>query len=493
MSVRKKIARGALWVLLEKFGQQAMTLGIFLAVARLVGPEQFGLFSLAFVVVILIQTIMTGIVDGVVSQHIEDDPRLSTLFWAIFGLGTAMSLGTGALAAPFATLMKDERVESLLLCLSPLPLLTATAAVPTALVQARMDFRVFTLRSLASTLVGGLVAIVMAVKGAGAYSMVAQQIATLIVVNLIIWPGAGWRPRTIYDRTLLRPMLAPGLKMTGSQILDFLEIHGPRILVGLFLGPVQAGYYAFALRIYLALREVVVLPATVVLFPALAHIKHDRAETHKIFGWVVTLTGFVAFPAIAGTAATAPLFVPLFFGPAWKEATPVLQLLLLGMIWSPLVLILRDLLRALGMTGAFVTFQSMLSGTAFFVMIFLAPLGLIPVIWGKVAMAFLAFPLILSVTERATGLRLWPTMLQLWPFILASMAMGAAVDALDAGGLRFVRDWTALAASVVSGIVVYSAVCLPLRVRQFGTFVTHIKALRGKGAIRPETGTPPGI
>ena len=49
----------------------------------------------------------------------------------------------------------SERLAGLLQLLATVPFLRAVSTIPTVLMQARMEFRVFTLRTLVSTILGG--------------------------------------------------------------------------------------------------------------------------------------------------------------------------------------------------------------------------------------------------------------------------------------------------------------------------------------------------
>ena len=92
MSLQTRMAKGVMWSLLEKGGQQAISFLVFMVIARLVGPEEYGLANICFVFFAVANLIVLSIVDGVVNLQIEDDERLSTLFWAVLGIGVALAL-----------------------------------------------------------------------------------------------------------------------------------------------------------------------------------------------------------------------------------------------------------------------------------------------------------------------------------------------------------------------------------------------------------------
>ena len=98
MSIRKKMAKGAFWLFLEKGAQQLSSFVVFAVIARMIGPEEYGLVALCAVLISLTINIINGMTDAIVSMHIQDDARLSSLFWLILGGGFAFSLSFGAIA-----------------------------------------------------------------------------------------------------------------------------------------------------------------------------------------------------------------------------------------------------------------------------------------------------------------------------------------------------------------------------------------------------------
>ncbi len=485
MSVRLRMARGMMWVLLEKVGQQLLGFVVFLIVARLIGPEEFGLAGLCTVFSSFAIFIVFGSVDAVISQQLTDDRRLSTLFWPVIGIGVFLSLLTYFSAAPFAGVMEEERLAGLLRHLAILPFLTAASSVPTVLMQARMEFRLFTVRTLVSTVIGGTVGIVLALRDHGAYALVYQQITQQVVSNLIIWPSARWRPRLMVDGALLGGILAPGIRMTGSTFINFLDTQVPRLLIGLVLGPLHTGYYAFVFRLYFSLREILVLPITSVLYPALAQISRDPENVRRLLGQILYFTAILVLPALVGAAATAPLFVPLFFGDSWTPTVPFLQWFLLAMAPSPFLLVFRELLRAHQKTGAFLRIQLLVTGLNLLVIALLVGRGLVVMTIGMTVTALALFPLAIALTSRASGFRLFPEFTRVIPPILASALMAAGIAGWRHGGLQPGSPWVNLAVVLLLGFLIYTATLTALQFRQLRALSTQLLRLLRQKAVPP--------
>jgi teichuronic acid exporter len=481
MALRKKMAHGMLWVLLEKGGQQGMLFITFAILARLIGPEEFGLYSLCYAVISLWILVISCLGDGVISKRTEEHKDLCTVFWTVLGIGLFLSVVTIASAYPFAVVMKDERLVRMMLLLSIIPFLSAVSVVPSALVQARMDFRIFTIRSLTATFISGAAGIYMAYHGAGAYSMIWQQILQQLIVNAIIWPSAGWRPGKSFHPDRVPEMMKPGFSIMWSQMINFLEVYGPRLIVGFSIGPVAVGIYSFALRLWQSLREVVLIPVSTAFFPALSTINHDNAEMRRLLKQMLFLVGFTLFPLMAGIIALAPQFVPLLFGPKWGDAVFILQLMFVRAIPMPFFTILRDYLRAINRTDQLLVFQITTLILTLGVVIWQAPAGLIPMSMGLIAVSFLSLPIMIWTVSRTAGTGLWEDLLQLFPSLFASALAAAAVMGLDHYSLHPADPWLHLLYSAVIGLVVYAVAGIGLQYRAIKELAAKLpKLLRRK-------------
>lgn len=484
MSIRKKMAFGAAWTFLEKAGQQIMFLVVFAILAHLIGPEEFGLYSVCLAVVMFSTMVIYASVDSIIIHKIESDLELSTLFWATASIGALFSIITFALAGPFAGWMRDARLELILQSLSPLPFLTALAVVPTGLVSSRMDFKLFTIRSLISTFVGGVVGIACALKGGGAYSLVFQQIAGQIMVNIIIWPSIRWVPKFLFSMKALPHVLLPGMKMMGSSMLNYFELNIGRMVIGLYLGAVAVGYYSFVMRLWVVLREVLLQPITNVLFPALALVKEDKQESDKLIAQIIFFAGLFIFPAVSGVMAISPQFVPLFFGASWAPAIPIMQLLLISAVVGPFLLIMRDVMRVKNRIGIYFMLQGALLALTTLATFLLAPMGLATLCLGLIALLPIVIAAHIYVVEKHSGVKLTAKYARIWRSLFASAVMYGVIWLADHFSFHPANAYAHLAFSIAIGAVVYGALCWILEYKEI---VALIEKLRGVMRARKNT------
>src|SRR5690606_1013813 len=155
--LRDRAVGGVLWSAFGTALRVGMTLAAQIALARILGPEPFGLFAVALVVIALSSLFAeVGLAYGLI-QKPEVGPRdirFAFTWQVLLGLGVmgVVLAGAGLVAAA----MDEPRAAGVLRALAPGILLGALAATPTMLLRRRMDFKWLQLAGATAYAVGYL-------------------------------------------------------------------------------------------------------------------------------------------------------------------------------------------------------------------------------------------------------------------------------------------------------------------------------------------------
>ena len=81
MSLKQKTVKGIVWSFLEKWCNQLVSTTVFLVLARLLGPEAFGLTALASVFLAFMTTFLQqGFAEAIIQREKLDPEHLDTAF-----------------------------------------------------------------------------------------------------------------------------------------------------------------------------------------------------------------------------------------------------------------------------------------------------------------------------------------------------------------------------------------------------------------------------
>src|SRR3954471_24497562 len=203
--MEERAIRGIPWTLLSYAVNKALRVAATIVLARLLGPSDFGLVALAVLAMAGISVLSDLGLGGVlVVRQDLDRHAQGTVFSLMLITGGAGTLLVAALA-PLAALAFDEpRLTPVLIALSCSVLLRVCAWFYATLIQRELEFaRGFT-ASVAET-AGYIVAtVVLAVLGAGVWSLVAGEIVSALALLAALLKLAPYRVRPTFDRGMAR-------------------------------------------------------------------------------------------------------------------------------------------------------------------------------------------------------------------------------------------------------------------------------------------------
>src|SRR5690606_28011111 len=188
--LRERAIGSVLWSAFGTALRVGMQLAAQIALARLLGPEPFGLFAVALVVIALSGLFAeVGLAYGLIQKPVVGREDIRFAFtWQLL-LGLLVMLVVLASAGPIARALDDARAAGVLRALAPGILLGALAATPTMLLRRRMQFKWLQLSGVAAYALGYLglgLPLVLAGWQVGAL-VVAYLVHATVLLALAFW------------------------------------------------------------------------------------------------------------------------------------------------------------------------------------------------------------------------------------------------------------------------------------------------------------------
>ncbi|MGB7262565.1 MAG: oligosaccharide flippase family protein, partial [Albidovulum sp.] len=336
MTIGGKFAKGVAWMAAGGWTEQAINFGVFVTMAKLLGPELFGLLSMAAVFIVPAEALVReSVSEYLIAAHDPTDEDYNATFWLTTGLGLGLAVLLWLIAGPIAYVYGQEIVAGLIRGLSVTVLLIAFTAVPVAILRREFNFRVLSLRAIAGVIVGGTVGIGMALSGWGVWSFVGQWIAMISTNVVMAWTAVDWRPGLKTTRGHMHRAGHFGAQVLGLRMAELAVVQMPTLLIGATLGPLATGLYSLCWRLVETLTFLISTPLRMVSQPAFAAVTREGGRAGDLLLDIARMTGVVAFPFFVGLAVVAEPILRLFFGEEWLGAAPVLSVMaFLGLYFS---------------------------------------------------------------------------------------------------------------------------------------------------------------
>ena len=211
--LRDEAARGAIWSLAAQWGIKMSGLVTFVILARILAPEQFGVMALASTLAFVLTLLADFGFSAYLIQATNPDQRtFSTAFWVSVSTSAALALLLVALAWPLSDFFEAPEAAPVIAALSMTVLVDSLRSVPGALLKRRFQFGALAMQMLVGNITGQIVAIGLALAGAGVWALVGQAWTLSLVSLVLIVRAARWRPIAgvlrldgSADRSLRRP------------------------------------------------------------------------------------------------------------------------------------------------------------------------------------------------------------------------------------------------------------------------------------------------
>jgi O-antigen/teichoic acid export membrane protein len=482
------------------FGQ-ALNLAIYLVLARLATPTEFGQLS-AGAILVAFGGLITG--SGMAAALIQRRDRVeegaNTALVATVTAGVGFSLAALAAAPLIGLFFGSREIAYVAAAASGWILLNSATAVPDALMQRRFSFLRRVVVEPLGIVVFGATAIATVASGLGVWGLVLGNTAQYLTMLVAAWVLAGWRPRLrLASFSLWREMIDYGRHVIAAELIRRAGGQGRKALIGAFIGTAPLGQYTYAQRISQKPHGLVVYAVAYVLFPAFSRISHDAARMRAAFlralRWVALVgmpIGFVLLPL--GT----PLAV-LVFGEPWRLAGQAAMAMCAYTGFRSLVSVSSEACKATGEPRALVRLNTISALLTLALVAAAIPLGLpavgVAISLGTIYTAVLSLRIvgrIIDVPTRQMLAAIGPPLGAALVMALALLPLEAFVieaDARDtAPGLALLAGELALAAGIYLAVLRVSA---PEMAREMASIARTLRdrisrrRLTGAEAARP--------
>jgi len=358
-SLGRHAVSGARWAAVGKGGQQIVQSASALVLARLLTPDDFGLYGMLTVVLGLVLVFRDLGVGAYVVRWRDPDPdSLSGLFWVNTVVTLVLSLFMLALSPLLGGLYRDSRIAPLFAASSLGFLGAGLGIVPQALLLRGLRYRSIALAEFIGVVAGAAAAVICALAGLGAWSLVAQSACLAITTSAAVIIYARWMPHLPWNASYrgLRTALGFSANVVGYGVSNHLMQSWDYLVMGRVLGASAVGPYALAYKYILYPLRNIGGVVYRVMYPALARVSDETDRMLSAFIRVLTTVAVFTFPIVIGLAAVSNEFVEVALGNKWMEAAPLIVALTpLGLVQSLLPSI-REGYQVLGQTRQLMRF-----------------------------------------------------------------------------------------------------------------------------------------
>jgi O-antigen/teichoic acid export membrane protein len=325
------------WSFFGEIASKAVTPAVFVVLARLLSPEDYGVVAAATMVISFSQIFWeAGMGKAIIQYQGDRAAAANAAFWINNALGLFVA---GVLVASSGLvadrIFHDPRVAPVLQVMALQVLLSASVSVHTALLQKDLSFQHLFWVRLATVGIPGLASIPLAWYDMGYWALVAGTLTGQVFQVAILWKTSPWRPRLAFEPKVVKELVRFGGWVAATALLAWFYTWADSFIVGIYLGPHELGLYRTGNALVIMIYGLLFNPLMPVLYSHLSAVSKDRARIRATMIRVIKILTFLSLPLAAIIAANADFIGDLVFGQKWQGVGLVITAMALthGVSW----------------------------------------------------------------------------------------------------------------------------------------------------------------
>jgi len=335
-SLNQQTKSGVIWDLSGAFIRQFALLFISILLARLLEPEEFGILGMAMVFISISEVFTdVGFTSGLIQQKETKDITYSSVFYINLLISIFLSVIIFLSAPYIANFYEAPEVKTILYYLAIIPPIAALGRVQAAILTKNINFKSLTIRDITATFVGGTFGVIAAFLNFGVYSLVIQQITTVIVATFMLWFSTKWTPKFEFSIEEIRKLF----KFSSYVFLDSLlrQVFNKidTIFIGKVFSPAMLGFYSRAESLKAQVQTYTTNSLRKVIFPVFSKLQDDDQNFRKTYFWVFNITTGLIVILIAPLFFLSHIIIIFLLGEKWEPSVIFFQILIFSAITSP--------------------------------------------------------------------------------------------------------------------------------------------------------------
>lgn len=459
------VFKNLIWRFAERVGAQGVSLVVSIVLARILAPDVYGTVALISVFQTILDVFVdSGLGNALIQKKNADDDDFTTVFcfniiWCV--ILYCLLYVASPLAAEF---YNDRSLVPLLRVAGITVLISGVKNIQLAYVSRTMQFKKFFWATLGGTVFSGIVGILLAYKGFGAWALVMQSVTNTAIDTCILWISVKWRPTGRFRFDRLKRLFSYGWKLLVSALLDRLYMNLRSLIIGKKYTTEDLAYYNKGNSWPELIVTNINSSIDSVLLPTMSSEQDNRIRVKQMTRRAISISTYVMAPMMLGLFCVAPSLVSFLLTDKWLPIVPYMRIFCITYLFYPIHTANLNAIKAMGRSNLFLKLEIIKKIVGLAV--------LFSTMWfGPMIMAYS----LLFVSLSSQVINTWPNrklmdysyieqLKDIMPNIMMAVFMGAIVSIVPVFGFTSI---VTLVIQVPLGAVVYIGISFTLKNENF--------------------------
>ena len=347
-----------------------------------------------------------------------------------------------------------------------------------AIVSKRMEFEKLFLSTMGSSLLSGLIGILMALHGFGIWALIGRELLGQMFAAIILGSLVHWHPSLVFSWSSAVRHFSYSVKITTASLLNTLVAQFRTLSIGKIYTSVDLAFYEQGQKYPEILATNITGSLDTVMFPVISDRAVDMRRVSDLILRSVKLSSFIVVPVMIGFAAVSKTIVQIFLTDVWLPCVPYMRIVSLINVFLPINSINYQAVKAIGRSGTFLRMQIIKMGINMILLMLALPHGVFAVALSGLISTIPTCIINTYPSWKYIGCGLLSQLKAMFPAVAYTIPMAVVVLAIPSFYQR--SQIFLLVLQVFFGVVIYIAVAAVFHSDSLFYLVGKIKRIRRK-------------
>jgi O-antigen/teichoic acid export membrane protein len=326
------VHRSIFFSAIERYAGVGLFLVVTAVLSRLLTPSEFGTYAVVNAICAVIAAFFQefGGANYLIQKHELSSASVRTAFSITLGMSALIGIALFALAGALSRLFGQDNLTVAIHVVALNFFISPFSGTLAALLRRNMEFGKLAICSLASSVVGSVVSIALALLHfsymAPIWGGVASNVVTTIILISMHRDLGAFRP----SLREYRDVISFGLYASGVGIINVFYNLAPQLFMAKILDFASVGLYSRAENITRVFDRLVTQVLNPVILPAVVAQNRAGGDLKVTYLEAVELLSAVQWPFMIFIAIMARPLILIWLGQNWLEIVPLVRVLCLA-------------------------------------------------------------------------------------------------------------------------------------------------------------------
>lgn len=369
----------------------------------------------------------SGLTSSLIRTTNADNTDYSTVFFFNLTGSTIIYLIIFFSAPLIAGFYDQPDLSRLIRVLAISIIIKSFVSVQLTKLKKELQFKKIMTIQLPSTILSGFIGIILALNGAGVWSLIWLTLSQSIIFALQVWIRSKWTPEFTVDFVKLKRHISFGYKLTLAGLLNVIFSNIYNLVIGKWFSAKELGYYNRADTMQGFPLRNTINTIKKVAYPLLSTLQNDDEKLKKSYSKMMLHVAFWITPLMLLQIIIAKPLIEFFLTEKWLPAVPYFQLLCVSSILYPLQEYNLQILDVKGRSDIYLRIEiikKILIVAAISIAIFFGITGLL---YAQIILSILFYLISSNAGSKMINFTLKEQIRAIYPIFLISFAVAFAV------------------------------------------------------------------